>query len=158
MSTDQKPDAPPCLRSRRTLSLTFNIPIAKTNRFWQALGEGKFMTTRCSACGRMTFPPQADCPICMSGDPDWVELGTEAELLTFTYVQVTPASFVENDPYVVAIGRLLAEGLNVLAWIEGADPSTLKPGAKLRIETRRAANGAPYYVFVLADRTTGLPG
>jgi uncharacterized protein len=152
VSTDQKPDAPPALRSRRTLSLTFNIPIAKTNRFWQALGEGKFMTTRCSRCGKMTFPPQADCPACMGGDPEWVELGTEAELLTFTCVQVTPTSFVENDPYIVAIGRLPAEGLNVLAWLEGGDLSTLKPGAKLRIETRRAAaNGSSYYVFVLSD-------
>ena len=85
----------------------------------------------------------------MSGKADWVDLGTDAELLTFTFVQVTPTSFVDHDPYVVAIGRL-KEGLNVLAWVVGADPSRLKPGTNLRIETRNDPKGGPYYVFVTA--------
>ena len=140
---------PSTLHSRRTLTLRFNIPISKTSRFWEALGEGKFMTTKCADCGKLSFPPQADCPRCMSGNTTWVELGTEAELLTFTYVQITPTSFVDHDPYVVAIGKL-KEGVNVLAWVEGADPTKLKPGARLRIETRKDPEGAPYYVFVAA--------
>ena len=140
---------PPTLHSRRSLTLRFNVPISKTSRFWDALAEGKFVTTKCADCGNLTFPPQADCPGCMSPNSTWVELGTEAELLTFTYVQVTPTSFVDHDPYVVAIGRL-PEGVNVLAWAEGADPAELKPGAKLRIEIRKEKDGRPYYVFVPA--------
>jgi uncharacterized protein len=84
----------------------------------------------------------------MSANSKWVDLGTEAELLTYTYVQITPTSFVDHDPYVVAIGRL-KEGVNVLAWVEGADYTKLKPGARLRIETRKDAEGGPYYVFVV---------
>ncbi len=137
------------LESKRSLTLRFSIPISKTSRFWEALGEGKFVTTRCEDCGKLTFPPQADCPSCMSGNAAWVELGTEAELLTFTYVQITPTSFVDHDPYVVAIGRL-KEGVNVLAWVEGADHSKLKPGAMLRVESRKDREGAPYYVFKAA--------
>jgi uncharacterized OB-fold protein len=142
-------EEPSTLHSKRTLTLRFNIPISKTSRFWEALAQGKFTTTMCANCGKLSFPPQADCPNCMSGDANWVELGTEAELLTFTYVQITPTSFVDHDPYVVAIGRL-NEGVNVLAWLEGADPSKLKPGDRLRIEIRKEAEGAPYYVFVTA--------
>jgi uncharacterized protein len=142
-------DTPPTLHSKRSLTLRFNIPISKTSRFWEALGEGRFVTTKCGDCGRVSFPPQADCPGCMGGNTEWVDLGTEAELLTFTYVQVTPTSFVDHDPYVVAIGKL-KEGLNVLAWLEGGEPTKLKPGATLRIEARKEAEGGPYYVFVLA--------
>lgn len=142
-------DASPTLHSRRSLTLRFNIPISKTSRFWEALGQGKFITTKCADCGRLSFPPQADCPNCMSGNSEWVDLGTDAELLTFTHVQVTPTSFVDHDPYVVAIGRL-NEGLNVLAWLEGADHTKLKPGAKLRVEIRNDPEGTPYYVFVTA--------
>ena len=141
---------PPTLRSKRSLTLRFNIPISKTSRFWEALGEGKFLTTRCADCGRLTFPPQTDCPNCASANFTWVALGTEAELLTFTSVQVTPTSFVDHNPYVVAIGRL-KEGLNVLAWVEETDPAKLKPGAKLRVETRKDAEGSPYYVFVAPE-------
>lgn len=140
-------NSPPALRSKRSLTLRFNIPVAKTRRFWEALAEGKFVTTKCGDCGRLTFPPQADCPSCMSGNSEWVEVGTDAELLTFTYVQVTPTSFVDHDPYVVGIGRL-ADGLNVLAWLEGVDHTKLKPGAKLRLEPRKDSEGSPYYVFV----------
>ena len=139
----------PTLHSRRTLTLTFNVPISKTSPFWEALRMGRFVSTKCGDCGELSFPPQADCPRCMKSNPTWVELGTGAELLTFTYVQITPTSFVDHDPYVVAIGRL-KEGVNVLAWLEGADPKTLRPGAPLKIETRKSPEGAPYYVFVLA--------
>jgi uncharacterized protein len=143
------PDEPPTLRSKRSLTLRFNMPIAKTSRFWEALAEGRFVTTKCADCGTLTFPPQADCPSCMSGNAEWVDLQTDAELLTFTFVQITPTSFVDHDPYVVAIGRL-AQGLNVLAWLEGADHTKLKPGDRLRLESRKDSEGSPYYVFVLA--------
>jgi uncharacterized protein len=145
---DDDKTPPPTLRSKRRLTLRFNIPISKTSRFWDALGEGRFVTTRCADCGRLSFPPQADCPNCMSANSEWVDLGAEAELLTYTYVQITPTSFVDHDPYVVAIGRL-KEGVNVLAWVEGADYTKLKPGARLTIETRKDAEGGPYYVFVV---------
>lgn len=138
----------PALHSRRTLSLRFNLPISRTHQFWDSLKQGKFVTTRCKRCGEVTFPPQSDCPKCMSGDFEWVDLGTDAELVTFTYVQVTPTSFVTNDPYLVAIGRL-REGVKVLAWLEGGKLEQLKPGMKLRLEARTSPEGSPYYVFVL---------
>lgn len=139
----------PSLHSRRTLSLTFNLPIARTHQFWDSLKEGKFVTTKCRKCGEVTFPPQSDCPACMSNDFEWVDLGTEAELVTYTYVQVTPTSFVANDPYLVAIGRL-KEGIKVLAWVEGSKLDDLKPGMRLKLQARRSPEGSPYYVFVAA--------
>jgi uncharacterized OB-fold protein len=85
----------------------------------------------------------------MSGNAEWVELETDAELLTFTHVLITPTSFVDHDPYLVAIGRVKG-GLKILAWVEGGDPLKLKPGDKLRLESRKDAQGGPYYVFVPA--------
>jgi uncharacterized OB-fold protein len=138
---------PPTLHSRRSITLRYNVPISKTHPFWHSLKERKFITTKCRACGTVSFPPQGDCPKCMAGEPEWVDLGTEAELLTYTYVQVTPTSFVQNDPYLVGIGRF-GQGLKVLAWIEGAPLESLSPGMKLRLEARTAEDGSSYYVFV----------
>ena len=139
---------PPTIHSRRTLDLRYNIPISKTHQFWESLKQGRFVTTKCRDCGEFSFPPQSDCPSCMGGNSEWVDLGTEAELVTFTYVQVTPTSFVESGPYHVAIGAL-AQGLKVLAWVEGKPTGQLKPGMKLRLEARQGGDGSPYYVFVV---------
>jgi uncharacterized OB-fold protein len=140
---------PPALHSRRTLTLRFDIPISRTHEFWDALKGGKFVTTRCTSCGEVSFPPQADCPKCMKNDFEWVDLGREATLVTFTRVRVPPASFAENDPYTIAIGELQG-GLKVLAWLEEGRPEDTRPGMKLKLETRSSREGNPYYSFVPA--------
>ncbi len=139
----------PVLHSRRTLTLRFDIPTSKTREFWDALKQGRFVTAKCSKCGNVSFPPQADCPNCMGSECTWVDLERDATLVTFTYVQITPASFADTDPYIIAIGRL-AGGLKVLAWLEGVAPEKAKLGMKMRIETRTSKEGNPYYVFVAA--------
>ncbi len=139
----------PVLHSRRSLTLRFDIPISRTHEFWDALKEGRFITTKCTKCGKVTFPPQADCPNCMSDEFSWVDLSRDATLVTFTYVQITPASFAENDPYIIAIGEL-PDGLKVLAWLEGVEPDKARPGMKLKVEGRTSKEGNPYYVFVPA--------
>ena len=139
----------PSLHSRRSITLRFDIPISKTSEFWESLKNGKFVTTKCSKCGYESFPPQADCPRCMSSESKWVDLGRDATLMTFTHVRVTPASFAESEPYTIAIGELMS-GTKVLAWLEGIKPEEAKPGMKLRVEPRTSVEGNPYYVFVKA--------
>jgi uncharacterized OB-fold protein len=129
------------------LTLKFDIPISKTKEFWDSLKSGKFVTTKCSKCGSVTFPPQADCPNCMGKEVSWVDVGRDAKLVTFTHVRVTPASFAGNEPYTIAIGELKG-GLKVLAWLEGITPENVRPGMDLRIEARTSTEGNPYYVFV----------
>lgn len=111
--------------------------------------NGKFVTTKCSKCGYVSFPPQVDCPACMSGESQWVDLGRDATLVTFTHVRVTPASFAKSEPYIIAIGELMG-GTKVLAWLEGIRPEDAKPGMKLKVELRTSTEGNPYYVFVKA--------
>ncbi|HXW37759.1 MAG TPA: Zn-ribbon domain-containing OB-fold protein [Nitrososphaerales archaeon] len=140
---------PSVLHSRRSLTLRFDIPISRTHEFWDALKEGKFVSTRCTKCGNVSFPPQADCPNCMSNEFEWVDLGRDATLVTYTHVLVTPASFIDSDPYTIAIGQL-QNGLKVLAWLEGIPLEKVKEGMKMRVEFRSGKEGNPYYVFVPA--------
>jgi len=83
----------------------------------------------------------------MSDRFEWVDLQREASLVTYTYVQVTPASFVNDEPYIIAIGEF-ANGIKVLAWLEGVPVEKAKVGMKLTVEARRSSEGNPYYVFV----------
>jgi uncharacterized OB-fold protein len=85
----------------------------------------------------------------MSNEFTWVDMGRDATLVTFTYVQITPASFADNDPYIIAIAEM-AGGPKVLAWLEGVEPEKARPGMKLKVEGRASKEGSPYYVFVPA--------
>jgi uncharacterized OB-fold protein len=84
----------------------------------------------------------------MGSEFTWVDLGREAKLVTFTHVQITPASFADKDPYIIAIGEL-KDGPKVLAWLEGVKLESAKPGMALRVESREEGGGQ-YYVFVPA--------
>lgn len=137
--------APPTLRSR-PLSLTYEIPIGKTKKFWDGIKEGKIYTTKCKKCGKLFFPPVADCSTCLLSDMEWVELSDEAEIETFTYVPVMPATFQQYEPYTIAIGRL-KEGVRVLAWLKGVKLDEMKVGMRVKLAPKVTSEGMLTYEF-----------
>jgi len=136
----------PTLKSR-PLSLTYEIPISKTKKFWNEIKEGKIYTTKCKKCGRLFFPPVADCPTCLSSDIEWVELSNEAEIETFTHVSVLPATFQKYEPYTIAIGRL-REGVRVLAWLKDVKLEDTKVGMKVKLVPKVTSEGMLTYEFL----------
>lgn len=131
----------------KPLDLTFEIPIGKTEKFWEDLKEGRVSATRCRKCGALHFPPAADCAECLSNDVEWTPLNGEAELLTFTHVIVRPVSFMQQETYTVGVARL-KEGVNVLAWVTGIKRSEIKIGMKLKLTASKTADGKLSYNFV----------
>jgi uncharacterized OB-fold protein len=135
------------LKSNRTLHIRYNLPISRTSKFWEGLKEGKIYATKCEKCGRLHFPPVADCGDCGSSTVKWVELDGEGEIETFTQVVVKPASFSEESSYIVAIARL-KEGVKALAWLIGVEREDVKVGMKVRLVGRVASDGRVTYEFV----------
>ena len=146
---------PPTFRSR-PLTLIYNLPLGKVAKFWEALKEGKVITTKCKKCGKVFFPPQMDCPQCMSSDMEWVELSDEAVLEAFSIVVVRPASFEKYNPYILAIGRLVREDVKISTWLLDVDPmeaakGKVRVGMKLKLVVREVEPGRPLYYFVPAE-------
>ena len=136
----------PTLKSR-PLTLTYEIPISKTHKFWNGIKEGKIYTTKCKKCGKMFFPPVADCPTCLSSDTEWVELSNEAQIETFTHVSVLPATFQNYEPYTIAIGKL-KEGVRVLAWLKDIKLEDVKVGMKVKLLPKVSPEGMLTYEFL----------
>jgi uncharacterized OB-fold protein len=136
----------PSIRSRE-IKIVQEIPISKTLAFWEGLKQGKVLATKCTQCGKIYFPPNADCPDCSDSSLEWVELSKEAEIETFTHVVVRPTSFQQNKPYTVAIGKL-KEGVRVLAWLTGFKLSEIKVGMKVKLVAKVTPEGNPTYEFV----------
>jgi uncharacterized OB-fold protein len=136
----------PSIRSRE-IKIVHEIPISKTLKFWEGLKQGKVYATKCKECGKIFFPPSADCADCLSEDLEWVELSNEAELETFTHVVVRPTTFQQNKPYTVAIGKL-KEGVKVLAWLTGFKLSEIRVGMKAKLVAKTTSEGNLTYEFV----------
>lgn len=52
-------------------------------RFFEELANGRFMTTRCPACGAF-FPPRTICPDCLGDELEWVELPGTGTVYAFS--------------------------------------------------------------------------
>jgi hypothetical protein len=147
LTEDQKTKMPLYI-SMRELPLRFNLGIAKIQKFYDGLKEGKIYLTQCKNCGEKFFPPQADCPKCMKSDMDWVPLNGEGELLTCTMIFVKPPTFSHYKDYIVGIARM-KEGVKVMAWLNIDDPTKIKPKMKVRLQTtKREPEGLITYEFI----------
>ncbi len=140
-------DKPLTLKSARTLHITYNLPISRTSKFWQGLKGGKIYATKCQKCGKLHFPPVADCGDCGSSNVKWIELEGEGEIETFTQVVVKPASFSKKPDYIVAIA-CLKEGVRALAWLIGVEREDVKVGMKVRLVARVTSDGRVSYEFI----------
>lgn len=136
----------PSIRSK-PLRLEFEIPISRTHKFWEMLEKGEIHTTKCKECRSLHFPPVADCPKCGSSEMDWVRLDGYGELEAFTHVIARPASFHDQEPYTIAIGRL-EDGVKVLAWLKGVDIADIRVGMKLKLEAGVTSEGEAKYWFI----------
>lgn len=144
-----KLDKPRSLKSARTLTITYNLPISKTAKFWDELQEGKVYATKCEKCGMLHFPPVSDCGNCGASIMEWFLLDGEGEVVTFTQVFAKPASFSEEPNYIVAIARL-NDGVKVLAWLTGIKREDIKVGLKVKLVAKDFSDGRVSYEFVPA--------
>jgi uncharacterized protein len=100
---------------------------AFTKPFWDALREGRLMTTRGRTSGRLTFPPKPFCPHDWGREVEWVELSGRGKLYTQTVIHATPAAFIGEAPIRNGIVDL-EEGVRIAARILG------EPALECRVE------------------------
>jgi uncharacterized protein len=121
-----------------------------TSVFWDGLREGKFLTSKCSDCRHMTFPPKPICPECWSYSVEWVELSGRGILQSYTEVSAAPAMFAADAPYILCIVDL-DEGIRVLSRVLATwDELTLDLPVKVKI---RQAEPVFLFDFILDTDT-----
>ena len=122
---------------------------AKISPFVDYLFQGRFMTTKCTHCNRLFFPPQADCPYCLSDDMEWVEIKDAGILISYSTAMYGPAGFENKTPYTLGIGQF-ADNIKVLASIaKEIDPQTLKVGLRVKIKPVKLSEQRVSYEFIL---------
>jgi len=113
--------------------------------FVKHLEEGKIMATRCSRCGKLYFPPRADCPDDLSTDMTWEQLSGRCRLLTYTTAHFAPTGFQDDLPYTIALAQC-EEGVKVYALLsKDIDQKEIHIGMDLQLAPLRLPDGRITY-------------
>jgi len=116
------------------------------SQFFNNLREGRLTTTKCKKCGKLLWPPRIMCSNCLSNELEWVDLGKEGELYTFTDMRVgAPLGFVEDVPF--CIGIIKIGGLLISTRIDDAKYDELKIGDRLRLKIVGLSDGRVFFRF-----------
>jgi len=121
-------------------------PHTKLKKFFEELEKGKIMGTKCKKCGKLYFPPQADCNKCLSSDMDWVEIKGTGKLITYTITHVAPKAYTNIAPYVIGVAQL-DEGPKVTAWVRDIKPEEIKVNMKVKLVTEKCEDGITRYIL-----------
>jgi hypothetical protein len=108
--------------------------ILTSEKFREALKEGKLLGLKCNQCGAYTVPPQKVCSECSSENMEVLEMSRNGEVQTFTVIYVPAEGF--EAPYIVALVKL-EEGSWVTANVINLDPEQVTTeliGRKGRID------------------------
>jgi uncharacterized OB-fold protein len=118
----------------------------KLHEFYERLAAGHLSTTRCEGCDRTAWPPRAFCPECCEDRFTWIDLPGEGVVHAFT-VQDTglPAGFAGPRVFVV----VEVAGHRIFSILVDADPGTVAPGQRVRLQPLRVADdpkGSPRWL------------
>ena len=102
-----------------------------TRTFWDALAERRFVTTRCRACSKASFPPKPFCPHCWSNEIEWTALSPGGIVYSSTVMHAVPTHFQHEAPYRVGIVDL-DDGIRIATRLLGID-SGFAVGARVAI-------------------------
>jgi uncharacterized OB-fold protein len=125
---------------------TITIPLsyaagAAASRFLVALrDERRLLGTRCPSCNTVLVPARSFCAGCWNDTGDWIEVGPDGALVTWTTVHV-PLPHLPPPP--VTLGLLRLDGADTdLLHLIGGDPRRLARGLRLRPVWREGRSGS----------------
>ncbi len=102
----------------------------KIQPFFDNLKEGRFTTTKCSKCEKVSYPPRVICPECLSEELVYIDLPKEGEVITCVEEEIgVPIGF--EVPLVLAIIKL-GDVMTFISRIINCGRGELKEGAKVR--------------------------
>ncbi|MGW8249281.1 MAG: Zn-ribbon domain-containing OB-fold protein [Anaerolineales bacterium] len=108
---NRKPNSPEAWYGELPVTSRYTYGLAG-ERFFRALKEeGRIMGTHCPTCDFTYVPGRIFCERCMSELDNWVDVGTQGEVHTFTLLYKDYDGSQLDEPRLVAMVRIADGGL-----------------------------------------------
>ncbi len=117
----------------------------KVNDFIDYLEKGEVRGTKCKSCGKVFFPPRADCYSCLSSDMEWFKVEGAGKLITFSILRYAPIGFGDDLPYAIAVVDY--GDYKVFGRIGDIDLDQVQCGMEVVVRANELPNGQLNYVF-----------
>ena len=102
--------------------------------YFDFIGEGRIMGSRCGACGDVSLPPRPVCKECGSVELEWEEFEGRGEVRAFSVINIPLSRMEGRCPYAVGVVRL-DEGPSVSGLIlDVKDGGELSVGSRVEAE------------------------
>jgi len=142
---DRAPPAPPFLLDFYPLEEEKHT---RLSRFFDALREGRFVTTRCPKDGSWHWPPRVACPTCHAEELVWTELPRSGTVYAFSALLAGAPMGMESDvPFVVGLVDLDGVPLRLFGRIAGTTWDRLRIGDRVDVEPFEVGGGRYFYRF-----------
>lgn len=102
---------------------------AATRFFRELATNRRIMGTKCPGCKRVLVPARAFCDACMERTDEWIEVGPEGTLETFTII-TTAFPGLPKPPIVMAYVTLDGADTALINLVLGEDMSDIDAAAK----------------------------
>ncbi len=107
--------------------------LTKIWKFFENLKEGRFTTTKCKKCGKISFPPRILCPECLNETFEWADLPTEGIVEFFTELKAGVAVGFKK-PLIHAYIKLSNDFHLVASIIGLKSADEVKRGSKVKLK------------------------
>ncbi len=116
------------------VDLPFSYSAGKTaSRFLIELrDQQRIMGRRCPGCNRVIVPAKLFCSKCFTETDDWVEVGPEGSLITFTVVYRKESHHPKDAPLAYGIIRLDGANTSLVHLLAETDVAQLQAGMRVR--------------------------
>jgi uncharacterized OB-fold protein len=129
------------IKSRVEVSYRWSYGHHLSRFFAEAKQNRRLMGVRCPQCQGVFVPPRLVCGRCFKETSEWVEVGDEGVLETFTTVYLPFPGQPTEPPYTYGYIRLDGTATHIAHLIKEIDPADIKVGMRVKAVWSRNPQG-----------------
>ncbi len=123
--------APLVYESRIKVPYTWSVGETGSRFLIELRDRKKIFGAKCSKCDRVYLPPRKSCGQCFSENLEWVELGSQGTLITYTVVHYESSAMPMKPPFAYGIIQLDGASTSLLHLLGEVNFQDIKTGMRV---------------------------